>query len=91
MCNNFYYINSLSLFRFNISGSYIISYARDLIISIISLVFNLNRILIAYSSKYFNSLSVVKNYKELIDKLVNFQELFEKIIQIINNLLDKIK
>lgn len=71
--------------------SYIISYSRDLIISIISLVFNLNRILIAYSSKYFNSLSVVKNYKELIDKLVNFQELFEKIIQIINNLLDKIK
>ena len=71
--------------------SYLLSYFKDIIISIISLIFHLNRILIAYSSKYFNSLSVVKSYKELINKLLNFKELFEKLLEIINNLLSKIK
>lgn len=71
--------------------SYLTSYFKDIVISIISLIFHLNKILIAYCSKYFNSLSVVKSYKELINKLLNFKELAEKLLEIINNLLNKIK
>lgn len=75
--------------------SFIPTYGKDLLLSIISIIFHLNNKLINLSKEYLDSFNPIKNYYDFLDKILkdmkSYSDMINKLLEIIKNIISKIK